>query len=61
MLGNNRDYKTSDRRARTQLEIHARRMKDLMAQGMTKDAASRQALAEMEQQLAPQRLRSERP
>jgi hypothetical protein len=43
-LGTNRDYKTTDRRARRNLEAHAARMKELIAQGMDSAAASRQAL-----------------
>ena len=42
-LGANRDYKTSDRRARRNLEAHGIRMAELIAQGMDPVAASKQA------------------
>lgn len=42
-LGANRDYKTSDRRARRNLEAHARRFAELIAQGTEPVAASKQA------------------
>jgi hypothetical protein len=44
MLGNNKDYKTADKRARTQLAKHAKLMEDLMAKGMDRNTASAQAL-----------------
>jgi hypothetical protein len=53
-LGNNRDYKTADRRARRGLAKHAARMNELVSQGMDREAASSQAFAEM------QRVREER-
>jgi hypothetical protein len=42
-LGANRDYKTSDRRARRNLEAHGKRMAELIALGMEPVAASKQA------------------
>ena len=42
-LGANRDYKTSDRRARRNLEAHGIRMAELIAQGLDPVAASKQA------------------
>ena len=48
-LGNNRDYKTSDRRARVQLAKHAfltKRLQELY--GMTREDASKQALKLLE-------------
>ncbi len=39
----NRDYKTSDRRARRNLEAHGIRMAELIAQGIDPVAASKQA------------------
>jgi hypothetical protein len=46
-LGNNRDYKTADRRARALLARHAVRMKELQATGMTREKASQQAYREL--------------
>jgi hypothetical protein len=46
-LGNNRDYKTRDRAARTNLKRHAVRMAELESQGMTREAASKQAFDEL--------------
>ena len=46
-LGTNRDYKTADRRARRQLATHYERMQALIAQGMSREEASKQAYAEM--------------
>lgn len=53
MLGNNRDYKTADRRARKQLRIHAENMKQLMELGHSKEHASRIALQMMERKHDP--------
>lgn len=47
-MGNNRDYKTSDRRARTALATHAKLMAELMAKGLTREAASAEAMRLME-------------
>lgn len=47
-LGANRDYKTTDRRARTLLAKHAEIMNRLIAEGMTREAASAEALKQME-------------
>jgi hypothetical protein len=46
-LGNNRDFRTADRRARTLLARHAERMKELQATGMTREEASSQAFREL--------------
>lgn len=46
-LGNNRDYKTSDRRARKNLARHFTLMQGYIAQGMTREDASRKALEQM--------------
>jgi hypothetical protein len=46
-LGNNRDYKTADRRARALLARHAGRMKELQATGMARKEASQQAYREL--------------
>ena len=46
-LGTNRDYKTTDQRIRENLRIHKVRMDELMAQGMDKKSASKQAFNEM--------------
>jgi hypothetical protein len=46
-LGENRDYKTADRRARTLLADHNARMDALIASGMDRDQASKQAYADM--------------
>jgi hypothetical protein len=48
-LGNNRDYKTSERRAFKNLAKHAKLMKELIAHGMTREQASTYALREMEE------------
>ena len=56
-LGTNRDYKTTDRRARKNLAKHAAIMQDLMAAGMDKEAASKEAL---ERVLHPKKARPER-
>lgn len=47
-LGNNRDYKTTDRRARKSLERHGMLMASLIARGFIRDEASRIAMAFME-------------
>lgn len=47
-LGNNRDYKTSDRRARKNLKKHSELMEKLIKQGMSRNDASREALRMME-------------
>lgn len=48
-LGSNRDYKTTDRRARTALAKHAAIMDQLMAENpnLTREAASSLAMAQM--------------
>lgn len=46
-LGVNRDYKTRDRRASQNLAKHFARMKELMAQGLTREEASKQAFEEL--------------
>jgi len=46
-LGNNRDYKTAGRTAENKLKIHAARMTELVAGGMERSAASKQAFDEM--------------
>lgn len=46
-LGSNRDYKTADRRARTQLAKHKEIMDKLISQGMTREQASATALIRM--------------
>jgi hypothetical protein len=46
-LGNNRDYKTADKQARTLLARHAERMRDLQATGLAREEASRQAFREL--------------
>jgi hypothetical protein len=43
-LGNNRDYKTNDRRVRKNLTEHFRLMNELIASGETREEASRHAL-----------------
>jgi len=43
----NRDYKTADKRARTLLARHAERMRELEAQGLTREEASEQAFREL--------------
>lgn len=47
-LGNNRDYKTHARRITSSLARHAKRMAELVAAGMDREQASKQALAEMQ-------------
>lgn len=47
-LGANRDYKTTDRRARKVLGKHAEIMNRLIAEGMDRETASREALKQME-------------
>lgn len=46
-LGTNRDYKTRDRRAVQNLRKHFARMNELIATGMDRDAASKQAYDEL--------------
>jgi hypothetical protein len=47
-LGSNRDYKTTDQRARKQLARHAELMKQFMNAGHDRETASKLALEEME-------------
>jgi hypothetical protein len=47
-LGNNRDYKTTERRATRQLAKHTKLMDELMKAGMTREEASKTALKKME-------------
>ena len=51
-LGDNRDYKTAGRRAVEQLAKHAELMKKYEAEGLSREEASRKALAEMEKKVA---------
>ena len=46
-LGTNRDYKTRDRSATRKLAAHFKRMNELIASGMDRDAASKQAFDEI--------------
>jgi len=46
-LGTNREYKTRNRYIKDNLAKHAERMKELMAQGLTKEQASKQAYDEL--------------
>lgn len=46
-LGNNRDYKTTDRRARRNLCRHYKLMADYQAEGMSREEASQRAYEEM--------------
>jgi hypothetical protein len=46
-LGANRDYKTAARKVQQDLARHAELMKKFIAQGMTREEASAQALREM--------------
>jgi hypothetical protein len=48
MLGNNRDYKTADRRARNRLAVHAELMARYISHGMSREEASKLALRHME-------------
>lgn len=43
-LGNNRDYKTTDRRARKNLSRHLELMNEIMSMGFAKTQASKLAL-----------------
>jgi hypothetical protein len=56
-LGTNRDYKTADRRARTQLAKHAKLMEELLADRdfypFDRHHASNHALAMMEKKPCP--------
>lgn len=47
-LGTNRDYKTTDRRARRLLRLHDGRMAKYVRSGMTRDAASQLAYADLQ-------------
>lgn len=52
MLGSKkRDYKTEDRKIRSVLKRHKERMDELIADGMTPDAASKQAYQEIKRGL----------
>jgi len=46
-LGNNRDYKTSERSARKALAIHAGLMAELLKTGITRDEASAEAYKQL--------------
>jgi len=46
-LGNNRDYVTTERRAKKMLDTHTKRMQELMDAGMDREHASKQAFAEV--------------
>ena len=46
MLGNNRDYKTHGRHVSLSLKFHAKRTAELMATGLDKETASKQAFSE---------------
>lgn len=47
-LGNNRDYKTTDRRARRVMRLHAGRMAKYERAGVLRDVASRLAMRDLE-------------
>lgn len=47
-LGTNRDYKTTDRRARRVLRLHAGRMAKYERQGIDREEASRLAMCDLE-------------
>ena len=51
-LGNNRDYKTTHRRAAKNLATHKRIMDNLVAEGMDREEASKAALQQMENKRA---------
>lgn len=46
-LGNNRDYKSNERRVKTNLAAHQQRTDELEASGLSRETASRQALNEI--------------
>lgn len=50
-LGANRDYKTTDRRARKNLSIHKQLMDEFVAKGLGRDEASKAAYEVMVGQL----------
>ena len=45
-LGTNRDYKTRHRNVKISLAVHNRRMNELIAEGISRDDASKQAYGE---------------